>query len=70
MRPMIVAVAMVAGISTLAVSTPAAAQTGVENKNAACVAKCNQERAATQGKGGGRSAGFVRSQCIKACPNK
>jgi hypothetical protein len=59
MKLMIVAVAMVAGISTLAVSTPAAAQMGVENKNAACVEKCNQERRAARGHG--RSASAVRS---------
>jgi|EndMetStandDraft_3_1072993.scaffolds.fasta_scaffold1973194_1 hypothetical protein len=57
---LIIAVAVVvAATSILAVSTPAAAQMGVENKNAACVEKCNQERRAARGHG--RSASAVRS---------
>jgi len=54
------------------VNTPAAAQKGIENKNAACVAKCNSDFAATKGRGhiNAKSAGVVRGSCIQACPSK
>jgi hypothetical protein len=54
----------------LAVSTPAAAQKGAENKNAACVDKCNREAAGARGPMNAKSAGVQRGACIRACPNK
>jgi hypothetical protein len=72
MKLIIAVAAVVAATWILAVSTPASAQPGPGNKNAACVAKCNNEFAATKGRGhmNARSAGAVKRTCIQACPNK
>jgi hypothetical protein len=72
MKLIVAGAALVAATWILAVSTPADAQKGVENKNAACVAKCNSDFAAAKGRGAmnAKSAGAVRGSCIQSCPNK
>ena len=72
MKLIIIVAAVVAATSILAVSTPAVAHMGVENKNIACVAKCNSEFAANKGRGhmNAKSAGVVRRTCVEGCPNK
>ena len=49
MKLIIAGAAVVAATSILAGSTLAVAQMGIENKNVACVAKCNSEFAANKG---------------------
>ena len=70
MKLIIAVAAVVAATSILAVSTPAAAQ-GIESKNPACVAKCNNDFAANgRGAMNARSAGAVRRSCIQGLPEK
>ena len=72
MKLIIAVAAVFAATSIMAVSTtPTAAQKGLETKNPACVAKCNEAFAA-KGRGhmNARSAGAVKRSCLQACPNK
>jgi hypothetical protein len=72
MKLIIAGAAVVAATSIPAVSTLAVAQMGIENKNVACVAKCNSDFTANKGRGhiNSKSAGVVRRTCIEGCPNK